>query len=202
MIMGKWRFLLPVALINGLAVGEIQDAQVKKDDRLASYELQNLAKHALSALGADSDVTVYETDGISHAAGTFIRVNPSRDKMGPAEFITAHECGHIKGDHCYKEAPATKEASRALEKEADLFGAQALHDLGLDRAVFERIADLRLYAPYETPSSENTHPPLAENAEYLTQYMIDQGYKREYIDEFCQRTIPLRAKELQIDILA
>lgn len=193
--MKKWSLVTLVLALLGA------NRALGSEEQLAPYELRYLAKHLLSALGADTDIQIYKTDRISHSTSTCIRMNPSFNRLGPIEYIMAHECGHIAGNHC-SSPQKTGSAARAVEKEADLFAAQALHDLGLDRFVFERIADLRLYIPYESPSPEDSHPSMAENAEYLTEFMIDQGYTREYIDGFCQRIIPLRAKELGISILA
>ncbi len=194
--MGKWR-LLALGGLMGLAI--VASGLSEARERLAPYELQYLAQHVLLALGADSEeISIYETSGISHSTVDCIRINHARNKLGPAEFVIAHECGHVAACHCHMGTEGeTKEESRAIEKEADLLGAQALHELGLDRVILERIADLRMYAADEGVCENDDHPSLVENAEYLTEYLIEIGYTREYIDDYCSKLIPMRESELE-----
>lgn len=190
--MGKWRFRSLVALFGALFSIIIN---TNADPKPASERLEHFVCALLESQGADGEaVALIETTGTSFTVGDKICINSSRNKLGPVEFVLAHEVGHILAGHC-EISGEPKEETRAMEKEADLVGAEMLHSLGLDRAIFERIGDLKIYGA-DCAWEDDDHPPLLENAEYLSEFLIGAGYTQKEINQFCERYIPLRNAEL------
>lgn len=190
--MGKWRFHSLGALFGVLCSIAIT---ANADQKPTSERLERFLGALLESQGVDGDsVKLVETTGTSFTVGDMICINSSRNKLGPVEFVLAHEVGHILAGHC-EISGEPKEETRAMEKEADLIGAEILHNLGLDRAIFERIGDLRLYGA-DCEWEDDTHPSLMENADYLSEFLISAGYTQKEIDQFCERYIPLRCAEL------
>jgi hypothetical protein len=191
--MGKWRFLLVKALL-GVAFMSIVSASASSEG--VSDRLKQLVATFLESQGADAkSVCLVETTGISYTVGDKICINSSRNKLGPVEFVLAHEVGHILAGHC-EISGEPEEETRAMEKEADLLAAEILHSLGLDRAIFERIGDLKLYGA-DCAWEDTNHPPLLENARYLSDFLIRVGYTQESINQFCEKYIPARNNELR-----
>ena len=191
--MGKWRFRSWGALFGAFLVITING---NTDQKPASERLERFTSALLESQGADgSAVALVETTGTSFTVGDMICINSSRNKLGPVEFVLAHEVGHILAGHC-QISGEPKEETRAMEKEADLLGAEMLHNLGLDRAIFERIGDLRIYGA-DCVWEDEDHPSLTENAEYLSEFLIGVGYTQEQIDRFCEEYSKTRCEELR-----
>lgn len=166
------------------------------DRKPASERLELLLAALCDSQGVDgSAITLVETTGTSFAVGDMICINSSRNKLAPVEFVLAHEVGHILAGHC-QISGEPKEETRAMEKEADLLAAEMLHNLGLDRAIFERIGDLRIYGA-DCEWEDDDHPPLLENAQYLSDFLIGVGYTQDTIDRFCEKYSVFRIKELR-----
>jgi len=161
-----------------------------------SDQITTFAQKILEHMGVDKNsITIYTTDGTSCAYSDKMYINPQRRKLGPLQFVIAHECAHIALDHyAARKNGITIEQGRDQEQEADLYAAKTLCEMGLEEAVYERIANLQYGCDHnwESPeyAAEDEHPTLVQNVDYLKKFMKTKNSSSDEIEKNIKKYTP------------